>query len=216
MNILLLADLHGRSAGLAELWRDAGPFDLALLLGDITNFGDGHTMGLILDAMAGWPVLGVAGNCDGIAAEREVTKRGINLDGNPVVRGGICFAGAGRSLPCPGTTPNEVGESDFQETLSAASRADAILPMVLVTHQPPLGTDADLTTAGRHVGSSVIRQFIEEHRPILACCGHIHEARSVSKLGVTTLVNPGPWRNGFYAVAELTPGGAPVVELRQA
>ncbi len=172
-------------------------------------------MGRMLDAMAGWPLLGVAGNCDKTTAEKELTRRGINLDGRPVVRDGICFAGAGRSLPCPGTTPNEVPETHFQQTLDAAATGAAILPLVLVTHQSPFNTDADTSADGRHVGSSAIRQFIEQHRPVLACCGHIHEARSVSKLGAATLVNPGPWRNGFYAVVELTPGAAPTVELRQ-
>lgn len=215
MNILLLADLHGRIEGLEKLRRTVGAVDLVLLLGDITNFGDSASMGGILDHMAGWPLLGVAGNCDRPSAEQEMTRRGINLDASMVVRNGLRFTGAGRSLPCPGTTPNEVEESDFRRTLGMAEDDGTILPLVMVTHQSPRDTDADLAGTGHHVGSRSIREYIETHKPVLACCGHIHEARSVSTIGPTTVVNPGPWRDGFYATVELLPNREPVVTLRR-
>ena len=41
---------------------------------------------------------------------------------------------------------------------------------------------------------------------LLAISGHIHEAAGIDHLGPTTLVNPGSFRQGRYAVADLSDG----------
>lgn len=71
-------------------------------------------------------------------------------------------------------------------------------------HAPPYGSTLDdapeLTKdlrpkrAGNAVvpvGSRTVRQLIEEHQPLLALCGHIHEARGSVRLGRTLCINPG-------------------------
>jgi hypothetical protein len=82
VNLLLLADMHGRMPEPDKFGHDAGAFDLVLLLGDITNFGDDRSMGRILDGLAGRSVLGVAGNCDGPAAERRLSIPGPGATGS--------------------------------------------------------------------------------------------------------------------------------------
>ena len=64
----------------------------------------------------------------------------------------------------------------------------------------------EVITGGAHAGSPSIRAFLEAERPLLAVSGHIHEGRAVDSLGETTLVNPGPLCDGYYAVAEITGG----------
>jgi len=76
---------------------------------------------------------------------------------------------------------------------------------VFLTHQPPAGTKVD-GVEGRHTGSTAIREFILDMRPILAVSGHMHEAFGTDMLGGTLLVNPGPFRHGRYAVIELEDG----------
>ena len=54
-----------------------------------------------------------------------------------------------------------------------------------------------------HVGSKLIRQFIEEMQPILAVSGHIHEAFALDSIGQTVVLNPGALCDGRFAIAEI-------------
>src|SRR5918994_838161 len=67
----------------------------------------------------------------------------------------------------------------------------------------PLDTACDRLPSGEHVGSPVIRAFIERAQPDLTLCGHIHEARGTDEIGKTQIVNPGPVRAGHYAIVEV-------------
>ena len=83
----------------------------------------------------------------------------------------------------------------------------------MISHAPPYGTKADAVPSGavaRHVGSYAVRRFIEAAKPVLAICGHIHEARCVDRLGGCTIVNPGPAKLGRYAIVKLSGGQAEV------
>jgi Icc-related predicted phosphoesterase len=48
------------------------------------------------------------------------------------------------------------------------------------------GVDAKI-----HVGSSSVRQFIEEYQPVLGLHGHVHESPGVEHIGNTVCLNPG-------------------------
>jgi len=41
------------------------------------------------------------------------------------------------------------------------------------------------------VGSTAVRQLIEEFQPLLALHGHIHESRGINRIGRTVVINPG-------------------------
>ena len=74
---------------------------------------------------------------------------------------------------------------------------------MLGLHAPPYDTQLDvapkidwetLTVQGQdsaHVGSSAVREVIEEVQPILSLHGHIHESRAAVRVGRTLAVNPG-------------------------
>lgn len=57
--------------------------------------------------------------------------------------------------------------------------------------------------SGEHVGSAVLRAFIEREQPDLVLCGHIHESRGLDVIGRTQIVNPGPTAAGHYAVVDV-------------
>jgi len=42
-----------------------------------------------------------------------------------------------------------------------------------------------------HVGSTTVRQLIEQYKPLLGIHGHIHESRGFVKIGRTLCINPG-------------------------
>jgi Icc-related predicted phosphoesterase len=95
----------------------------------------------------------------------------------------------------------------------AAVRAPAAIQeepwnnLVVIMHNPPKDTACDQVAPGVHVGSPLLRQFIDTWKPLLVVCGHIHESFAIERLGPTVLVNPGSLAEGRYAVAEITGGG---------
>jgi len=69
-------------------------------------------------------------------------------------------------------------------------------PLVCCFHGPPHGTALDQIHGEVHVGSRMVRKFLEERRPLLSLHGHIHESPAVSgrfadRVGPTICVNPG-------------------------
>jgi Icc-related predicted phosphoesterase len=138
----------------------------------------------------------VCGNTDRPEIESYLREEGIDLDRRARTVRGVTFAGVSGGLPFGGT-PYERSEEDFASAAEEALQAAAASPrpVVLVSHQPPRGTQCDLAR-GRHVGSTAIRDAILRHRPELVLCGHIHESAGRDTLGESAIVNPGPWFQG--------------------
>jgi uncharacterized protein len=88
----------------------------------------------------------------------------------------------------------------YASGLDTATELDETLTPVLIGGQP-------------HeipVGSTAVRQLIEEYQPALALHGHIHESRGMVLIGRTVCINPGSnYSSGRIdgAVVELEPGG---------
>ncbi len=209
MNIVAIADLHD-CADILDAFADVlDEADVVLLAGDLTNFGDRADVAHIIDVVhAHCPVvLAVPGNCDPPDVGAWLADEGLSLDGRHMIVDGIAFAGVGGSLPLGGRTPYERSESEFAIALDqAVAGLDPSLPLVLVSHHPPRDTDLDVAYSNPHSGSVSVRNFIEQHRPLICFTGHIHEAAGLDKLGPTHLVNPGPLRAGRYATARIDDG----------
>ena len=78
---------------------------------------------------------------------------------------------------------------------------------ILVTHAPPFNTDADRVENGEHVGSPGILKSIHEFEPQINLCGHIHEAKSLSKIGKTTdVANPGMLKDNGAVLIDVKDG----------
>ncbi len=203
MKLLLLADLHNRVEGLERI---AGGHDAVLLAGDIANFGGLEKVEQILTILEEYCplVLGVLGNCDPSGVGDLLQERGALLEGNVIEYRNLAFAGISGTEPSAFNREKEYPNSPFLKTLQKLkSSMKPELPFVFVSHQPAFNTSVDQFAQGQHTGSRALRAFIEETEPILAVSGHIHEAVSKDKIGRTVLVNPGPFKNGFYATAEL-------------
>ncbi len=205
MKIVSITDLHGRIDKLEKLFRTCGAVDLTLITGDLTDFGGRDEAEEVVDAVRRWcpEVLAVAGNCDYPGVDQYLKELNISLDKTCLVRQSHAFLGMSKSLAGPGRTPNETTEEDFATGLAAAAaQVPDGMAKILVTHQPPYETVNDRVMFGRHVGSRAIRAFIEEHKPGLAFCGHIHEGVGIGAIGITRIINPGPLSKGHYAFAQ--------------
>jgi hypothetical protein len=223
MRLLVISDIHARMEMIGRLMAvDMTAVDCIVIAGDITHFGGYVEAAAVLEPIIETkiPIVAVAGNCDTDGVEECLSDRKISLQGRYLRRGGMVFVGVGGSLPCPKTTPGEYGDNVLETALSRAVRQAGKSSggreedsLIVVTHQPAFGTKVD-SVGERYTGSAAIRRFIEIYQPVLAVSGHIHEAPGMDRIGKTMLVNPGPLKEGRYAVVELQ-AAAVNVSLRQ-
>jgi len=127
-------------------------------------------------------------------------------EGRAVEIDGFQMVSTGWSNRTPWHTYREEDEPQLRERLEAAIAKVTAPPerTVFSFHCPPyhsglddapeLTADMDLKDAGRAVkpvGSTAVREAIEEHQPALSLHGHIHEARGNTRIGRTLCINPG-------------------------
>ncbi len=212
MRMIVISDIHARKEMVRRLMLEMAGIHCLVAAGDITNFGGYADAAMVMNPIlaAKIPVMAVAGNCDTDTAEEYLADKKINIGRQCLRLDRFVFIGVGGSLPCPKTTPREFGDNVLETVLSKGlwqanetSGSGQGESLIVVSHQPAFGTKVD-SVDGRFTGSQAIRKFIETHQPILAVSGHIHEAFGTDTIGPTTLVNPGPLKDGRYAIVEIT------------
>mgnify|MGYP000451460881 CR=1 FL=1 len=200
MRILQVSDVHGSLEAAAKTASRAEGFDAVFVVGDITHFGGIPQAEVLLEKVAecGLDVFFVGGNCDHESILTWIPKnpRIHNLHLRRESFHDVELIGLGGGNLSPFNTFVEFSEDEFASMLSQLSPTSE--RFVLVSHTPPHGTNADVGR-GTHLGSKSIRTYVEKYSPLVVCCGHIHEARSASKLGRTWVVNAGPARDGYCA-----------------
>jgi uncharacterized protein len=179
--------------------------DYALLIGDLTYFGDPPDAFRVVDAVREFcpHVLAVTGNLDMPTVIDAFRDAGISLHGEGRRFGSLGIFGCGGSNVTPMDTPTELTEEELREVLEAGHEAVADAPRrLMVCHTPPYDTRLDRLMNGRPVGSPAVRHFIEAHQPDVALVGHIHEGRGTDRIGRTVVLNAGALRDGGYVVVE--------------
>ena len=179
--------------------------DVAILTGDLTNFGDPPDAARVIDTVRRHcpTVLAVTGNLDMPWVIDALRDAGISLHGEGRRFGALGVFGCGGSNPTPMDTPTEFEDDELGHILDAGHRAVADAPCrLMICHTPPFDTPLDRLMNGTPVGSPAVRRFIERRAPDVAVVGHIHEGRGTTTLGPTTVVNPGALRDGGYAVLD--------------
>jgi Icc-related predicted phosphoesterase len=206
MIIIGLSDIHGDLSIIKKMESLLAKADVTLLVGDITNFGRESEIKQVLTSVihSTQNIFAVSGNCDYPEVDAFLSEQNINLHGKGEVWNAIGFVGLGGSLVTPFQTPNELTEDEIEHYLANGySQIPSNIPMILVSHQPPLKTKCDRISTGDHVGSNSVRNFIEKHQPLICFTGHIHESIGVDKIGDTYIINPGMLNKECYAYAEI-------------
>ncbi len=212
MKIAAVGDIHmttGRFSRISHAVRA----DLLILNGDLTNFGGKDAArGVIEEArQAVASVIAQFGNLDQPEVNDYLENVGLNLHNQArLIDNTVCLMGVGGSNITPFSTPSEFSEEElgrfarnaYLQSVKLRSSSKTVakkqIPLILVSHVPPLNTCVDRLSGGTAAGSAAIRRFIEEHQPDLCICGHIHEAAGMDMIGRTPIYNPGLLADGGW------------------
>jgi len=208
LRIIAFGDVH-MELGNAGNIPGISAADFIIVTGDITNYGSREDAKKMLDQLLAINsnVLGLHGNLDQPEVGAYLEDLGLSLHGRGRVMNGIGLVGLGGSNFTPFNTPSEFSEPELATLLTRGyAQIGGKPPIILVSHTPPSQTRTDRIAGGVHVGSTAVRQFIEQRQPALCLTGHIHESKAVDRIGRTMILNPGMIKNGSYIEVNLING----------
>ncbi len=214
--ILAISDIHGEENENLYTYLKNNDIDLVLILGDITHFGPLDFVGPFIEKIAECDVdvIAIPGNCDPKGICNAINEVSFCLHNNIIAYGDAILFGYGGSNETPFNTPGEIQDNkiygDVYELLANYDyvyNSEVPKVKILATHAPPYNTEADKMENGEHVGSSGILKSIHEFEPEINVCGHIHEAKSLSKIGKTTdVANPGMLKDNGAVLIDVIDG----------
>ena len=191
MRILAFSDLHRDLEQGAELVELAAGADVVIGAGDFASVHEGLEETIDALASIAAPTVLVPGNnetADALRAASAGWPTATVLHGEATAIEGVDFFGLGAGIPL---TPWE-WSFDLSDEEAAGMLASCPDGAVLVLHSPPRG-HCDSAGDGSHFGSPALLRAIEQKRPRLAVCGHIHESWGCeSEIGSTPVRNLGP------------------------
>jgi Icc-related predicted phosphoesterase len=191
VKLLAFSDLHTDVAQAQLLAERSAEVDVVVGVGDFASVHAGLEEAIAALRAIEVPAVVVPGNNETEDALREACagwEQAVVLHGQGTEIDGVPFFGLGAGIP---TTP---WDWSFDLTEEEAARALESCPegCVLAVHSPPRG-HVDANGAGEHLGSEAVLRTIEEKRPRLALCGHVHESWGrESSIGATRVLNLGP------------------------
>ena len=215
MHILAFTDIHGAYDRVDKLIRGNPQADAIIVGGDLTTCGTPQEAesAIRLFESSKKALFGVAGNMDPVELEESFERLRVSVNAKGVIFGEAGIFGVSGSPPTPMHTPYEISEEEIgRRAVQGWKDVAAARWKIFVPHAPPRDTKLDRVLLGKHVGSTAVRAFIEQHQPDVVVCGHIHEARGVDSIGKTQIVNCGQAGKGYYAVIRL--GQTASIEVR--
>ncbi|CAD7780535.1 Calcineurin-like phosphoesterase [Candidatus Methanoperedenaceae archaeon GB37] len=203
LNMVVFGDVHNQIDYIDKI-KELPSADWTIITGDLTNCGGKKEAEEIINYIRYYNthILAQIGNMDFLEINDYFENLGINLHGHGYrLEEELAVFGVGGSTPTPFNTPTEYSEQEIAAFLyTAYEEVKNVSHKILVSHTPPFGTKVDIVRRGEHVGSRVIREFIEKEQPELCLTGHIHEARNIDKIGKTLILNPGTIAQGYILV----------------
>lgn len=191
LKVLLFSDLHCDAASTRSIAKRASGCDLIIGAGDFGNVHRGvkETLNLLRDVSC--PAIFVPGNNETDVELRDACSGWENahiLHGSGIELSGISFFGLGGGIP---VTPFGSWSFDFTEEQAETLLGDCPPGAVLVSHSPPKGA-VDVTSSGKSIGSTAVREAILRLSPRLVVCGHVHQsAGKTARLGNSPIINVG-------------------------
>mgnify|MGYP006281428495 CR=1 FL=1 len=194
--LLLFSDVHGDRDACRRLVDRAAEADVVVGAGDFCVMR--RNLQAPIDTLSAieTPTVLVPGNAeteDELRAACADWPAAHVLHGDGCTLGDLPFFGVGGGIPI---TPFGPWSYDFSEAEAEELLADCPDGAVLVSHSPPKGV-VDRDSDGQSLGSTTVRAVVEDTRPRLTVCGHIHGSwGEEGTLASTPVVNAGP--DGLY------------------
>ena len=192
MKLLLFSDLHTDTSAATRIVGLAEGADVVIGAGDFANARHGISTCVEILSRIRVPTVLVPGNNESyeeLDAACVTWRNATVLHGTGIEIDGVPFFGIGGGIPI---TPFGAWSYDFSEADAAHLLRGCPVGAVLVSHSPPKGA-VDLSSSGRNLGSTAVRDAVIRVRPQLVVCGHIHgSAGQQVMLGSTPVVNAGP------------------------
>jgi len=192
MRVFVFSDLHDEEVTFESLRKkyaesDAG-FDLVFILGDTTNDSPKFLEEVVSSSKNCFFIPG--NNEPESAIQRVLSSRGYIHCKRVSLPNGLNIVGFGKSNITPFGTPGELSEEEIYSQMRS-------LPIdsntILLLHVPPLG----------FFGSSSVLQIIEEKKPFVVFCGHVHENEGVAMIDNTYVIKVPAAKLGKYGIAEI-------------
>lgn len=206
---IAFGDVH-ENVGVLPMIDGLAAADGVIITGDLTNRGSREAVSGVMDAVLAINprVFAQPGNMDTDVVQAYLQEKDVDIHLRVrELAPGIGLMGVGLSTPTPFGTPSEVDESVIGQWLDEThARAGDFEKLIVAVHEPPHGTKVDLLGTGAHVGSELVRKFIERTQPDVVLTGHIHEASGVEMIGRTPVINPGMLAGGGYVRIDLADG----------
>lgn len=212
MDILVVSDIHNDVESMLSYIDKVAllDFDVIVCPGDFTDFNlpkgfeRKDITNLVLEELniLKKPILALPGNQDEEIIPVLEEKK-VSLHGKGIIIKGVGFYGYG-GAKTPFSTSLEPSEEEIKAGLEKAyGMIKKCKTKVQVTHIPPARTKIDLLYTGAHVGSEVVRKFIEDKQPAAAIGAHVHEAKGVDEIENTKLLNSGRFPEGYCGLISI-------------
>ncbi len=203
MHFLVLSDIHGNLEGLDKLDDCFNKADAVLFAGDFARFEHEETGLPVLEKLCSKhdTIFSVLGNCDNPEFIADIESKDISVQKSLANYEGLSFLGSGGGSKFTGTTPFERTDEELVSDLALIEEQgeQEWNNLIVLMHNPPKDTKCDTISNGAHVGSPLLREFIENYKPLAVITGHIHESAGIDTIGNTTIINPGALLEGNYA-----------------
>ncbi len=200
---IALGDIHDDISDLVKI-PELSQADAIIVTGDMTNCGGIDEARRVLEPIQkhSSKFFAQIGNMDKLEVTEWLQEKQCNLHVQVhEIAPNVAIFGVGASTITPFSTPSEFPESSYEQWLAECwEKAQAWKHKLLISHNPPKNTLCDVIGDNIHVGSTAVREFIEQKQPDLCVCGHIHEARNEDSIGRTVIINPGDFGAGGYVV----------------
>ncbi len=190
MKILALSDIHGDRSLIKRMAEkaDKEKVDLVILAGDLGDH-DGSLDGLVGPFKEkGLDVALLPGNHEGLAEINFLVDRygAKNLHGYIIKKGDVGIFGCGYA----DVGLHQISDEDLFNTLKQAHTSlGDVKKKIMVTHVQPNNSILGL---GLFPGNKGVRKAIEQFKPDIHICGHIHETHGIEEtIGTTRVMNVG-------------------------